>query len=93
MTDVVNYLKNEHIYDIILRLLGQNKAKDKIESMLEFLQFLFERDNDDISETVKAIYDILGPSDVFLLWAKNITKRAIHFFINMYQNTEDMSKF
>jgi hypothetical protein len=41
IADVVNYLKNEHIYDIILRLLGQNKAKDKIESMLEFLQFLF----------------------------------------------------
>ncbi len=41
ITDVVNYLKNEHIYDTILRLLGQNKAKDKIESMLEFLQFLF----------------------------------------------------
>ena len=41
ITDVVNYIKNQHIYDIILRLLGQNKAKDKIESMLEFLQFLF----------------------------------------------------
>ena len=49
ITDVVDYLKKEHIYEIILRLLGQNKAKDKIESMLEFLQFLFEKDNDDIS--------------------------------------------
>lgn len=38
-------------------------------------------------------YDILGPSDVFLLWAKNLAYRALNFFIDMYQNTENMEKF
>ncbi len=54
---------------------------------------MFDKDKDDISETVKAIYDILGPSDIFLLWAKSITSRALPFFIQMYQNPTNMSKF
>lgn len=57
------------------------------------MQFLFEKDQDDISLIVKAIYDILGPSDIFLLWAKNLTSRALAFFIEMYQNPTNMAKF
>lgn len=47
----------------------------------------------DISDIVKAIYELLGPSDIFLLWAKNLTARALSFFIEMYQNPTNMSKF
>jgi hypothetical protein len=93
IADVVDYLKKESIYDVLLRLLNVVKTKEKIESILEFVQFLFERDRDDISQTVKAIYDILGPSDIFLLWAKHLTSRALSFFIEMYQNPTNMSKF
>ena len=74
-------------------MLAGVKVRDRIETTLEFLQFLFDYDSDDISLILKLVYDILGPSDVFLLWAKHITYRALNFFIEMYQNTENMEKF
>jgi hypothetical protein len=54
------------------------------------VQFLFERDRDDISGTVQAIYDLLGPSEVFLLWARNLTSRATNFFVSLYQQPSNM---
>jgi hypothetical protein len=45
------------------------------------MTFLFENDTDDVSAIVKNIYDLLGPSDTFFLWAKNLTSRALNFFI------------
>lgn len=91
--EVIVYLKQENIYDIVIRLLGSAKIRDRIETTLEFLQFLFDYDADDISLIVKLAYNILGPSDVFLLWAKHLTYRALNFFIEMYQNTSNMEKF
>lgn len=67
-----------------MRLLAAAKNKERIETTLEFLQFLFDYDSDDISSIVKMAYEILGPSDVFLLWAKNLAYRALNFFIGMY---------
>ena len=93
MADVIVYLKQEKIYETIVKLLAVAKAKEKSESILEFVQFLFEKDQDDISLTVKAIYDILGPSDIFLLWARSLTSRALAFFIEMYQNPTNMANF
>ena len=69
------------------------KSKEKTESILEFLDFLFNHDSSDISLIVKLTYDILGPSETFLIWAKNLTYRAINFFIDMYQNPQNMQKF
>lgn len=65
VTEVVDYLKKEKIYDSLLRLLSlvKGKDKDKIEGILRFVTFLFEKDKGDISEIVKATYDLLGPSD------------------------------
>lgn len=93
VADVIVFLKQEKIYETIVKLLGVAKAKEKVESILEFVQFLFEKDQDDISLIVKAIYDILGPSDIFLLWAKNLASRALAFFIEMYQNPTNMANF
>ncbi len=89
----MEYLKSNNIYLTLLKLLSLVKTKEKIESILEFVQFLFEKDKEDISQTVKAIYNILGPSDIFLLWAKSLTSRALSFFIEMYQNPTNMSQF
>jgi hypothetical protein len=63
ITQIIIYLKNESIYGCLLRLLGSVKTKEKIESILEFTCFLFSKDKDDISSTVKSIYELLGPSD------------------------------
>lgn len=93
IADVVDFLKKEQIYEVLLRLLGCVKAKEKVESILEIIQFLFEKDKDDISVTVKAIYDILGPSDVFLLWARALTDRATSFFVELYQHPTNMQRF
>jgi len=57
------------------------------------LQFLFDHDSDDISDILKLVYDILGPSDIFLAWAKHLTYRALNFFVEMYENVENMEKF
>ena len=57
------------------------------------MEFLFKYDASDISQIVKLTYDILGPSEVFLIWAKNLTYRAMNFFIDMYENPQNMSKF
>ena len=83
-------MKNENIYQVVYRLLQTAKTKDKISSILEFLQFLFDHDSDDISDILKLIYDILGPSDIFLAWAKHLTYRALNFFVEMYENVENM---
>ena len=91
--EVITYLKNENIYDNVLRLLAAVKTREKTESILEFLDFLFSHDASDISLIVKLTYDILGPTEVFLIWAKNLTYRAINFFIDMYQNPQNMQKF
>jgi hypothetical protein len=95
IADVVDFLKKEQIYDVLLRLLGcvKTKEKEKVESILEFIQFLFEKDKDDISLTVKAIYDLLGPTDVFLLWARALTNRATSFFVELYQHPTNMQRF
>lgn len=93
VADVVVFLKQERIYETLVKLLGVAKGKDKAESILEFVQFLFEKDQDDVSLIVKAIYDILGPSDTFLLWAKNLASRALAFFIDMYQRPTNMASF
>ncbi len=60
---------------------------------MDFTLFLFDKDIEDISLIVKSIYNILGPSDIFLLWAKNLTARALNFFIELYETTTDMQKF
>lgn len=39
--DVVEFLKKEQIYEVLMRLLAGAKAKEKIESILEFIHFLF----------------------------------------------------
>jgi hypothetical protein len=91
--DVIEFLKKEQIYEVLLRLLAAAKAKERVESILEFVQFLFERDRDDISVTVQAIYDLLGPSEVFLLWARSLTARATAFFVELYQHPANMQKF
>ena len=64
-----------------------------IQSILQFSSFLFEHDRDDVSEAVRAIYDLLGPTDTFLLWAKHLVGRALPFFVRMYSNLENMARF
>lgn len=42
---------------------------------------------------MQAIYEQLGPTDVFLLWAKSLTSRATAFFVSLFQNPTNMQKF
>ena len=36
---------------------------------------------------------MLGPTDTFLSWAKNLTYRALNFFVQMYENVPEMERF
>ncbi len=64
-----------------MNVFGKLKSKDEIYNILEFVSFLFEYDSDDVSLIVKTIYEQMGPSDTFLLWAKEIANRALKFFV------------
>jgi len=42
-------------------------------NILKFTAFLFEQDQENVNQMAKAFYEKMGPSDVFLEWAQNIT--------------------
>ena len=47
-----------------------------MKNILRFTAFLFEHDKDDVDNIAKIFYDKMGPSDIFLDWAQNITQKA-----------------
>jgi hypothetical protein len=54
---------------------------------------LFDKDDEDISGILKKIYDYLGPTDIFLLWARNLTSRAVNFFTHFLNNMNSLNSF
>ena len=91
--EVVMYLKSENIYQTLLNLVNVDKNKDKANSILEFIGFLFSYDDDDdINQIVSTIYQRTGPNDTFMSWAKTITERAKRFFIELFEKT-DVTEF
>ena len=93
LKEAVAYLKSEEIYSLLFKLLSQAKSIPQTESILEFYQYLFDSDAEDISGILADIYRQLGPSHTFLIWCKHFTWRAVNFFVEMFSSTERMERF
>jgi hypothetical protein len=54
--ETVNFLKKEDVYGKVLKLFLAEKNSDSKNEYLDFLGFLFEYDNSDISDILQILY-------------------------------------
>lgn len=90
---VVNFIKRKGIYGILETKLFNSKEVRVKREIFDFMTFLFDHGEANISSIVKRIYEGLGPLSEFLEWLNTISDKCSEFIEYFFEKNDHFDSF